>query len=95
MEKGYSEAGYQGAIYHLAEVLARQNPEFDNYIILAKLYTRAGEPDSALVWLDKAYQARQPQILHVKAMPVFDELHSNPRFQDIIRRIGFPDIKEK
>jgi tetratricopeptide (TPR) repeat protein len=90
MEKGYTQSGYNGAIYSLAEALAARVPEFDDYITLARFYARAGEPDSALAWLEEAYQQRQPQILHIKAMPVFDGLHSSPEFQDLLNRIGFP-----
>jgi tetratricopeptide (TPR) repeat protein len=94
MERGYSVSGYQGAIFNLAEALAKRDPEYKKYVTLAKLYTRSGEVDSALVWLEKAYQSHDPWILHVKAMPVFDELNSNPKFQELLHRIGFPDIKE-
>jgi hypothetical protein len=64
-------------------------------VTLAKLYVHAGEPEPALVWLEKAYQHRQPQILHVRAMPAFDELHSIPEFQDLLRRIGFPEAAQR
>jgi serine/threonine protein kinase len=95
MEKGFSESGYQGAIYYLAEALAKRVPEYDDYFTLAQFYAQADEPDSALVWLEKAYQFRQPRLLHVKAMPAFDELHTHPGFQDLLRRIGFPGTAEK
>jgi len=91
MNKGFSEAGYTGAIQSLANALAGRDPEFSDYVALAKLYARAGEPGPALESLEKAYQHRQPQILHIKAMPVFDELRSTPEFQDLLHRIGFPE----
>ena len=95
LNKGYSESGYTGAIHSLANALAGRDPEFTNYVTLAKLYARAGEPRPALESLEKAYQHRQPQILHIKAMPVFDELHSNPEFQDLLHRIGFPEASPR
>ena len=91
LERGYAESGYTGAALHLAETLAGRSDASPDYVILAKLYARAGEPESALEWLQKAYEYRQPQILHVKAMPAFDALHAYPEFQDLMRRIGFPD----
>ena len=95
METGYSESGYTGAIHSLAEALAGRDTGFYDYVTLAKLYVRAGEPEQALVWLERAYRQRQPQILHVKAMPVFDELQFNPEFQDLLRRIGFPEAASR
>ena len=91
MESGYRESGYNGAIHSLADALAARDPAYRNYVTLAKLYARGGNRDAALVWLEQAYQRRQPQILHIKAMPAFDDLRSDPAFQDLLRRIGFPD----
>ena len=91
MEAGYADAGYPGAVHSLAEVLAARVPGYDDYVTLAKLYARAGDTESALLWLEEAFNTRQPQILHIKAMPVFDDLRSEPAFQDLLRRIGFPE----
>ena len=91
MEDGYSKSGYNGAVLALANAVARRVPAFNDYIALAGLYARAGEPDLAIEWLEQAYEHRQPRILHVKAVPVFAELHSHPKFEDLMRRIGFPD----
>ncbi len=90
MEDGYSKSGYEGAVLALADTLARRVPAYNDYIALAALYARAGEPDLAVSWLDQAYEHRQPQILHVQALPVFAELHADPKFEDLLRRIGFP-----
>lgn len=54
----------------------------------ALLYTGLGEKDLALEWLEKAYEERQPYLILIKVEPVFDVLHSDPRFQDLLRRIG-------
>lgn len=95
MNNGFSESGYTGAIHSLANALAGHDPEFNDYVTLAKLYVRASEPALALESLEKAYQHRQPQLLHIKAMPVFDELRSNPEFQDLLHRIGFPEAARR
>jgi len=91
MNMGFSESGYTGAIHSLANALAGRDPEFRDYVTLASLYARAGEQEQALESLENAYQHRQPQILHIRAMPVFDELSSTPAFQDLLHRIGFPE----
>ena len=91
MNTGFSEAGYIGAVHSLANALALREPEYEDFVTLAKLYARAGQPELALEWLEKAYQHRQPQILHIKGMQDFDELRTDPGFQDLLRRIGFPE----
>jgi tetratricopeptide (TPR) repeat protein len=53
---------------------------------IALIYTGLGDEDQAMIWLNKAYQARfNPSIL---MRPVFDPLRSDPRFQDLLHRIG-------
>jgi hypothetical protein len=61
-----------------------QNPSADANVAL--IYVGLGDPDQALIWLNKAYEARfNPSIL---LRPAFDPLRSNARFQDLLRRIG-------
>jgi tetratricopeptide (TPR) repeat protein len=55
---------------------------------IALIYVGLGDNDQAMIWLNKAYQARfNPSIL---LRPAFDPLRSNPRFQDLLHRIGLP-----
>jgi hypothetical protein len=47
-----------------------------------------------MVWLEKAYAAHIPQVLHVPATPSFDSMRNDPRFRSLVRRIGIrlPDL---
>ncbi|MDQ4120389.1 MAG: protein kinase [Acidobacteriota bacterium] len=56
----------------------------------AFLYTRAEEREKALEWLEKCYDERVRYLLYIKADPNLDFLRSDPRFQDLQRRIGLP-----
>ena len=91
IETGYSESSYTGAIHSLADALGDRGTGQRDFVTIAKLYVRARAPDEALRWLEEAYRYRQPQLVHVKAMPVFEGLHDDPRFQDLLQRIGFPE----
>ena len=55
---------------------------------VAELYTRLGEKDSALVWLERAYQERDDRLVALKTDPRFDNLRSDPRFDGLLRRVG-------
>jgi len=55
---------------------------------IALIYVGLGDHDRAMMWLDKAYQARfNPSIL---MRPGFDPIRADPRFEDLLHRIGLP-----
>jgi len=56
----------------------------------AKIYIGLGDKDQAFAWLEKGYQQRDYWMAFLKSDPMFDSLRSTPRFQDLVRRIGFP-----
>jgi hypothetical protein len=49
-----------------------------------------GEPDKAIDLLEKAFEAREPELLMISVMPDFDPLRSHPAFQDLLRRMNLP-----
>ncbi len=49
-----------------------------------------GDKDRALAWLDKAYEDRSFFLLNLKNEPELDPLRSDPRFEDLLRRMNFP-----
>jgi TolB-like protein/DNA-binding winged helix-turn-helix (wHTH) protein/Flp pilus assembly protein TadD len=63
-----------------------QNPSAEANIAL--IYVGLGDQDQAMIWLNKAYEARfNPSIL---LRPAFDPLRSDARFAELLRRIGLP-----
>jgi serine/threonine protein kinase/Flp pilus assembly protein TadD len=56
----------------------------------AVVYAGLGEKDQAFQWLEKSYQDREPRITRLKVDPLVDNLHSDPRFADLVRRVGLP-----
>jgi hypothetical protein len=56
----------------------------------AVIYLGLGEKDQAFAWLEKAYEDRSSLILFLKGDPIWDPLRSDPRFADLLRRIGLP-----
>jgi hypothetical protein len=59
-----------------------------NYI--AGIYSTLGERDQAFEWLEKAYQVRDYQLTPIMIDPVFDSIRSDPRYTDLLRRMGLP-----
>jgi TolB-like protein/DNA-binding winged helix-turn-helix (wHTH) protein/thioredoxin-like negative regulator of GroEL len=64
----------------------RPPDSFSNAAEIALIYAGLNDNDQAMVWLEKAYAERfNPAVL---MRPCFDPLRSDPRFQDLLRRIG-------
>lgn len=59
--------------------------------MIATIYAGLGDKDKAFEFLEKAYQERSLDISwHLKADLRIDNLRSDPRFQDLVRRVGYP-----
>ena len=71
-------------------VTAENSPLADNNWVLAKAYVDLGEKDKAFAELNKAYENRVSSLLWLKVEPQLGPLHDDPRFQELLRRIGFP-----
>ena len=57
---------------------------------MAPIYIGLGEKQRALDWLEKGYEERDPDMVFMKVDPPLDPLSSDPRFQDLLRRMNFP-----
>jgi tetratricopeptide (TPR) repeat protein len=57
---------------------------------VAIIYAGLGQKDQAMVWLEKDYQERSAWMVWLKVDPRFDVLRSDPRFQDLLGRVGLP-----
>jgi tetratricopeptide (TPR) repeat protein len=57
---------------------------------VAVVYAGLGQKDQAFVWLEKAYDERFNRLAYLRREPVWDGLRSDPRFDDLLRRIGLP-----
>ena len=57
---------------------------------IAIIHAGLGEKDQAFEWLEKAYEVRDQGMGFLKVDPDLDPLRSDPRFQDLLRRMNFP-----
>jgi hypothetical protein len=91
MALGFTEQGYHGVMRRgsdlLATKLARIDMSFDE---VAQFHLRAGEIDRALDWLERGYQAHDPNLPYINCNPNYDALRSHPRFKDLVQRLELP-----
>src|SRR5207249_6214190 len=62
----------------------KETPPFYMALVFAAL----GEKDEAFTWLEKAYNDHAWELIGLKVHPGFDPLRSDPRFQDLMHRVG-------
>ncbi len=55
---------------------------------LATWYAKLGEKDKSFEELNKSYEIREYFLVLLKVDPRFDDLRSDPRFQNLLRRVG-------
>ncbi len=59
---------------------------------IAAIYIGMGDKDQAVSWLQKAFEERSGFLVHLEWDPRFDALRPDPRFQDLLRRVGLPRV---
>jgi len=59
-------------------------------IDMAELYAALGERDEAFAWLERAFDEKSQQLTYLNSGAEWDPLRSDPRFHDLVRRIGLP-----
>jgi TolB-like protein/DNA-binding winged helix-turn-helix (wHTH) protein/Tfp pilus assembly protein PilF len=57
---------------------------------LAAAYAACGRNEKAFQWLERAYREHDSALVSMKANITLDKLRSDPRFQDLLRRMNFP-----
>jgi TolB-like protein/Flp pilus assembly protein TadD len=72
----------------LQELQAESNQRYVSPYHVAMVYAGLGEQDKAFERLEKAYEDREGRMTILKVAPEFDSLRSDPRYADLMRRIG-------
>jgi DNA-binding winged helix-turn-helix (wHTH) protein/TolB-like protein/Flp pilus assembly protein TadD len=74
----------------LNKFLETRKQHYVSPFMIALLYTGLDKKDKAIDWLNKAYEERDPQLIWFHFEPQLDSLHSDPRFKELLQRMGIP-----
>ena len=74
----------------LDELKQTSKQEYVSGASIAFIYAGLGEKDQAFAWLDKGYEQRSFQMQWINLDPRWDSLRSDPRFGDLMGRMGVP-----
>jgi len=72
----------------LAELQEISQRRYVSPASIALIYVALGDKDQAFAWLEKADKGRDANLARLKVDPRFDSLRSDPRFADLVRRVG-------
>jgi eukaryotic-like serine/threonine-protein kinase len=91
LEAGFRSDGWLGALRKAIEVLlAQRKTGYISSYTIAGLYADLGDKDLAFKWLNTAYQEHDTNLVTLRTDFHFDSLRSDPRYAELVRRIGFP-----
>lgn len=85
----YGRSGQTAQADHAFHELLRWNRRHPiDPRIIAWNYAGVGDKDQALAWLEKAHAQHSVELVSLKVNPGYDSLRGEPRFQDLLRRVG-------
>ena len=87
--RAYSHTGRRkDALRLLAELKKRKSAGYIPAGAFVNAYLGLGENDQAFTWLEQAYQEQSNILQFLKVHPYFDPIRADPRFRDLVRRVG-------
>jgi tetratricopeptide (TPR) repeat protein len=87
LEAAFRTNGIQGFWRQRIQQL-RSREGYIEPMTIADLYIRLGDKDQAFAWLEKAYSEHNPFMVGLKSTSRVDPLRSDPRYADLLRRVG-------
>jgi eukaryotic-like serine/threonine-protein kinase len=89
VDASYKRDGYKGVLRTVIQINSNPSPKEYYPARVAQSYILLGDKEQALVWLDKAYDARSG-LNFINVNPTWDAIRSDPRFSNLLRRMGLP-----
>jgi len=92
--RAYAHAGRRTeALRLLDELKRRQQTGYIPSAALVNAYLGLGDNEQTFSWLERAYKEHSPILQYIKVHPFFDPLRGDPRFANLVRRVGLPETR--
>lgn len=86
----YAKMGRRGeALKVIEEFKEAAKQSYVDSMHIAVIYSGLGDAEQTLAWLEKGYQERSTWMIYLNSDPRYEWLRANPKFQSLLRRIGF------
>jgi serine/threonine-protein kinase len=87
----YAWAGMEDEARRVIEELERRSrTEWVPPTQIGLVYAALGDADQAIRWLERAFEEIDPDLTFLNRDPFYDAIRDDPRFKDLVRRIGIP-----
>jgi len=91
LEQGFRSGGWRGSLTQAIETLqTRRKTKYFSPLAIARFYADLGDKDQAFQWLGTAYQEHDWLLMGLNTYFQLDPLRSDPRFKELVRRVGLP-----
>jgi TolB-like protein/DNA-binding winged helix-turn-helix (wHTH) protein/tetratricopeptide (TPR) repeat protein len=85
----YAHAGRRAdALRLLGELKKRQQAGYVPAGAFVDAYLGLGDNEEAFAWFERAYEEQSNILVYIKVSPLYDPVRGDPRFQDLVRRVG-------
>jgi len=86
----YALGGKQSDAKAMIDKLAKMaaSPTYVSSYGVSLIYVALGDKETAFQWLDRAFQERDENFIHLKVDPRLDPIRSEPRFQQLLQRVN-------
>jgi TolB-like protein len=91
LDRGFRSAGWKGALTEAIEFWQnRRKTGYVSPLKIARLYADLGDKEQAFQWLDTAYREHDWLLMGLNTYFQLDSLRSDPRFPELVRKVGLP-----
>ena len=95
LARAYARGGIRAMLRLWARDLENLQSSGVAPVLVAQVYAELADADNAFKWLEKGYEQRDGFLVDLNVNPLWKPLHSDPRFQDLVRRVGLSKVNPK
>jgi tetratricopeptide (TPR) repeat protein len=89
--KVYAQSGFQAALREWAkQEVELSKRRYEDPAFIGYIYAAMGDKDQAFAWLEKGFKEKSDTFQYLKSNHMADSLRSDPRYADMLKRIGMP-----
>jgi hypothetical protein len=89
--KVYAQSGIEAALREWAkQEVELSKRQYEDPALIGCIYAKAGDKDQAFAWLEKGLKEKSDSIQYLKINHMADSLRSDPRYTDMLKRMGMP-----